>query len=94
MAKIAFKHLKRKRDMLAARLEPEFQVAFAKSMQNVKSGTDMAKLVSALQKQDVDAAVDALDFSIAAMSPMLQVLENSFEASGTLTSMAINNVRK
>ncbi len=82
------KRLAKSTGALTKALEPSTERAFRKSVRDLQDNVDFAKLKKALEKGDVDAAVDALNVD-QGWVPLQDAVIKAFRAGGRLTTEVI-----
>ena len=70
---------------LVDRLSPEMEQAFNDAIARVKNEAVVARVLEALERRDVEAAIDALHIDAEAFSPLKEALRQAFNAGGILT---------
>ncbi|MDZ7906189.1 MAG: hypothetical protein U5N55_10750 [Cypionkella sp.] len=77
--------------LLIGKLEPVLQRAFLAAMQEVRRGLDWKALIAALERRDVDAAVDALNIEPAAFDAYRQEAARAYAQGGATEAARIAN---
>lgn len=78
-------------DLLALieQFEPELQRAFLAAMDDLRYGVDVRAMVSALERNDIDGAVDALNISRGAFEKYKLVRQSQYVEAGQRLAVAI-----
>lgn len=74
---------------LIAEYEPEVREAFMDAVEDLQDGVDWKNLISALQRGDVQAAVEALNIHPAAWSEYANTINSTYSASGSLSASQV-----
>lgn len=67
---------------LTAKYGAEFAAAFVEAMDDLRSGADLQLVVAALERGDIEGAIDALHLHPAALQPLRTKLEEAYLAGG------------
>lgn len=70
---------------LINRLSPEMERLFNEAIARIKDETVVARVIEALERRDVDGAVEALRIDSEAFSPLKEALRQAFNQGGILT---------
>lgn len=78
-----------KLDDILARLDPHIREAFMAAMQDLRDGVEYEALIDALERHDIEAAIDALGFDEGAFSRYVSATQGVYLEAGVATSAAI-----
>lgn len=68
---------------------PAIAAAFERAMDTVRAGVDMAAMVAAIQRRDVEAAIAAMNLDAAALAALEDAVETTFREGGAGTAAAL-----
>ncbi|MFC3628210.1 hypothetical protein ACFOM8_01985 [Paracoccus angustae] len=74
---------------LLAAYEPRVQAAFLEAIADLRNGIQLRMLIEALERQDIDAAIEALNLDPGAYARFQLALQETFTAAGQLQSANI-----
>lgn len=78
--------LPRKYRELIAKLEPRMQAAFNEAVRDLVSGVQFARLIAALERRDIEAALAAVNIDRAVFMPVAEVARSTYTAAGVTTA--------
>lgn len=78
--------LNRQLSDLIAKQRPQLQRAFRLAIRNIVSDVTLNRVVMALRRNDIEAAIDALGVSRAAFSPFVQAMTSAYAQAGTIAA--------
>lgn len=70
-------------------LEPRVAEGYFASVADLRDSVVMTHLVDALERRDIEAALDALNIEPAAFAPLRRSIQQAYEAGGNLTSNSL-----
>jgi hypothetical protein len=78
---------------LIATLEPDVQRAFYESINGLRGGVDLARVIDALSRGDINQALNSLRIEVAAFGPLDAALAEAYRQSGLQTAASFPTVR-
>ena len=79
--------------VLLSKLEPALNKAFLEALELVKSDVQIARLTEALQRNDINAAMDALSFDPAVFRAFEKALAEAYESGGDAGMGSLPRIR-
>lgn len=76
-------------ESLITKLEPDLRDAFRAAMQELRDGVDMRALITALEANDIEAAIRALNIERAAFNEYLAAKSQGYSAAGIASSVFV-----
>lgn len=70
-------------------LEPRLAKAFKESIADIRSNVALKRIVEALEKNDISAAIDAMNIDRAAYAPVQRAISDAYAAGGATTVAAM-----
>lgn len=80
-------------EQLLDQFEPEFRKAFEEAVNDLRSKADLKRVIEALERQNLSAAVEALNLDPAAFASMDRVIRSAYGASGLSAIAAVPVIR-
>lgn len=75
-------------DSLIDEMEPKLAKAFRASIDDIKSNVALRRIVDALERHDIEAAIEAMNLDRAAYAPLQKAIEDAYAAGGATTIAA------
>lgn len=80
------RNLRQRLGTLIAQLEPKLRAAFEEGVAEIRDRVILRRVVEALERGDIEAAIVALNIEDAAFGPLARAIEEAFSSGGSATA--------